>query len=106
MMVQPASKASSTTYLLMVSPLAVDLVPFAGHHHAVLGEKHIPLTQKELQLLGCFALFAGRRLNCEEIYRHACTIFSVLGYKLAVYIDTHGMAAGKGKGKCIHAAVF
>ena len=30
-----------------------------------------PLTQKELQLLGCFALFAGRRLSCEEIYRRA-----------------------------------
>ena len=26
---------------------------------------------KELQLLGCFALFAGQRLNADEIYHRA-----------------------------------
>ncbi len=38
---------------------------------ATLHGEHIPLTQKELQLLGCFVLFAGRRLSYEEIYRRA-----------------------------------
>lgn len=50
-----------------LSPLVVDFL--SGE--ASLDGVRIPLTQKELQLLGCFALFAGRRLSCEEIYRRA-----------------------------------
>ena len=50
-----------------LSPLVVDFL--SGE--ATLNGEHIPLTLKELQLLGCFALFAGRRLSCEEIYRRA-----------------------------------
>lgn len=50
-----------------LSPLIVDFL--SGE--ATLDGEHIPLTQKELQLLGCFALFAGRRLTFEEIYRRA-----------------------------------
>lgn len=48
-------------------PLTIDFL--SGE--ARLNGEHIPLTQKELQLLGCFALFAGRRLSFEEIYRRA-----------------------------------
>jgi DNA-binding response OmpR family regulator len=48
-------------------PLVIDFL--SGE--ATLEGKHIPLTQKELQLLGCFALFAGRRLSYDEIYRRA-----------------------------------
>lgn len=50
-----------------LSPLTIDFL--SGD--ATLGGERIPLTQKELQLLGCFALFAGRRLSVEEIYRRA-----------------------------------
>lgn len=46
-------------------PLSVDLL--AGE--AILNGEHIPLTQKELQLLSCFVLSAGRRLSCDEICR-------------------------------------
>lgn len=48
-------------------PLTVDFL--SGE--AALEGRRIPLTQKELQLLGCFALFAGRRLGYDEIYRRA-----------------------------------
>lgn len=48
-------------------PLTVDFL--AGE--ATLDGEFIPLTQKELQLLGCFALFAGQRLSYDEIYRRA-----------------------------------
>lgn len=48
-------------------PLTVDFL--SGE--AILEGKHILLTQKELQLLGYFALFAGRRLSTEDIYRSA-----------------------------------
>lgn len=48
-------------------PLTIDFL--SGE--ATLEGKQIPLTQKELQLLGCFALFAGRRLSYGEIYRRA-----------------------------------
>ena len=50
-----------------LAPLTVDFL--SGE--ATLNGERIPLTQKELQLLGCFALFAGRRLGCDEIYRRA-----------------------------------
>ncbi len=50
-----------------LSPLTIDFL--SGE--ATLNGERIPLTQKELQLLGCFALFAGRRLSYEEIYRRA-----------------------------------
>jgi DNA-binding response OmpR family regulator len=50
-----------------LAPLTVDFL--SGE--ATLDGERIPLTQKELQLLGCFALFAGRRLSLEEIYRRA-----------------------------------
>ncbi len=48
-------------------PLTIDFL--SGE--ASLEGAQIPLTQKELQLLGCFALFAGRRLSYDEIYRRA-----------------------------------
>ncbi|MBN7772265.1 response regulator transcription factor [Clostridium aminobutyricum] len=48
-------------------PLTVDFL--AGE--ATLDGICIPLTLKELQLLGCFALFAGQRLSFNEIYRRA-----------------------------------
>ncbi|OPX45057.1 sensory transduction protein regX3 [Ruminiclostridium hungatei] len=48
-------------------PLTVDFL--AGE--ATLDGNRIPLTLKELQLLGCFALFAGQRLSFNEIYRRA-----------------------------------
>lgn len=48
-------------------PLVIDLL--AGE--VTLEGERISLTQKEIQLLACFALFAGRRLSCEEIYHRA-----------------------------------
>lgn len=48
-------------------PLSIDFL--LGE--AILDNESIPLTQKELQLLGCFVLFAGRRLSCNEIYNLA-----------------------------------
>lgn len=48
-------------------PLTIDFL--SGE--ASVGSKRISLTQKELQLLGCFALFSGRRLSYDEIYRRA-----------------------------------
>lgn len=48
-------------------PLSIDLL--SGD--VVLEGRHISLTQKEIQLLSCFALFAGRRLSCAEISRRA-----------------------------------
>ncbi|HCX62106.1 MAG TPA: DNA-binding response regulator [Clostridiales bacterium] len=50
-----------------LAPLVID---FLSGEVTLDGER-ISLTQKELQLLGCFALFAGRRLSVEEIYRRA-----------------------------------
>ena len=50
-----------------LAPLVIDFL--SGE--ATLDGERISLTQKELQLLGCFALFAGRRLSVEEIYRRA-----------------------------------
>lgn len=48
-------------------PLVIDLL--SGE--VTLDGEHISLTQKEIQLLACFALFAGRRLSCEDIYQRA-----------------------------------
>lgn len=48
-------------------PLSLDLL--SGE--VLLDNQSISLTQKELQLLSCFVLFAGRRLSCEEIYRRS-----------------------------------
>lgn len=48
-------------------PLIIDLL--SGD--VTLDGKRISLTQKEIQLLTCFTLFAGRRLSCDEIYRRA-----------------------------------
>ncbi len=45
-------------------PLVIDLL--AGE--VTLNGEQILLTQKEIQLLACFALYAGRRLSCQEIY--------------------------------------
>lgn len=50
-----------------LSPLSIDFL--LGE--ATLDNERISLTQKELQLLGCFALFAGRRLSYDEIYSRA-----------------------------------
>ena len=51
-------------------PLSIDFL--LGE--AILDGKQIPLTKKELQLLGCFALFAGRRLSYDEIYSRAWAV--------------------------------
>lgn len=48
-------------------PLSLDLL--SGE--VVLDGCSVSLTQKELQLLSCFVLFAGRRLSCDEIYRRS-----------------------------------
>ncbi len=48
-------------------PLSVDFL--SGE--VSLNGRAVSLTKKELQLLGCFVLFAGRRLSCDEIYRRA-----------------------------------
>ena len=48
-------------------PLSIDLL---SGYVTLFGEK-IHLTQKELQLLSCFVLFAGQRLTCDEISRRA-----------------------------------
>lgn len=50
-----------------LAPLTID---FLSGEVTLDGER-IFLTQKEMQLLGCFALFAGRRLSLEKIYRQA-----------------------------------
>lgn len=52
---------------LELPPLSIDFL----QGEAILDNKHIPLTQKELQLLGCFVIFAGRRLSYDEVYRRA-----------------------------------
>lgn len=46
-------------------PLTIDLL--AGE--VTLMEERISLTPREIQLLACFTLYAGRRLRCDEIYR-------------------------------------
>lgn len=56
-----------TAGVIELPPLRIDFL--SGE--AVLDGKHIPLTLKELQLLGCFALFVGRRLTLDEIYCRA-----------------------------------
>jgi DNA-binding response OmpR family regulator len=48
-------------------PLSLDLLT----GEAILNGKNLYLTQKELQLLAYFVLFAGRRLSCNEIYQRA-----------------------------------
>ncbi len=48
-------------------PLEIDLL--SGE--AVLCGRQICFTQKELQLLSCFVLFAGQRLSSQEICRRA-----------------------------------
>lgn len=53
--------------IIELAPLSIDLL--SGE--VTLDGKNISLTQKKLQLLGCFVLFAGRRLSCDEIYRRA-----------------------------------
>ena len=53
--------------IIELSPLSIDLL--SGE--VTLDGKSITLTQKEIHLLGCFVLFAGRRLSCDEIYRRA-----------------------------------
>ncbi|MDD3504368.1 MAG: response regulator transcription factor, partial [Eubacteriales bacterium] len=50
-----------------LAPLSID---FLLGEATLCGEK-ISLTQKEMQLLGCFILFAGRRLTYNEIFRRA-----------------------------------
>lgn len=57
----------TTAGKIELAPLVIDFL--SGE--ATLDGERISLTQKELQLLGCFALFVGRRLTCEEIYRRA-----------------------------------
>lgn len=63
-------------------PLIID---FLSGDVTLDGERII-LTQKELQLLGYFALFAGRRLKCEEIYRSA---WGETSYSASGTIKTH-----------------
>lgn len=53
--------------IIELPPLTVDFL--AGE--AILDGERIALTLKELQLLGCFALFAGQRLSLTDIYHRA-----------------------------------
>lgn len=48
-------------------PLYIDLLT----RETILSGESILLTQKELQLLACFVIFAGRRLSCDDIYQRA-----------------------------------
>lgn len=60
-------RGNTAAGILELPPLTVDFL--AGE--AVLDGIHIALTLKELQLLGCFVLYAGQRLTCDEIYHRA-----------------------------------
>ncbi len=60
-------RGNTAAGILELPPLTVDFL--AGE--AVLDGAHTALTLKELQLLGCFVLYAGQRLTFEEIYRRA-----------------------------------
>ena len=48
-------------------PLYIDFLT----GEAKLSGESMHLTQKELQLLSCFMLNIGKRLSCDEIFRHA-----------------------------------
>lgn len=50
-----------------LSPLSIDFLT----GETMLDGKRISLTQKEIQLLGCFVLSVGRRLTCDELYKRA-----------------------------------
>lgn len=60
-------RGNPTAGIIELPPLMVDFL--AGE--AVLDGSHIALTLKELQLLGCFVIYAGQRLTFDEIYRRA-----------------------------------
>ncbi|HWS29945.1 MAG TPA: response regulator transcription factor [Clostridia bacterium] len=53
--------------IIELAPLTIDLL--SGD--VILNGERILLTQKEIQLLSCFVLFAGRRLSCADLYRRA-----------------------------------
>jgi len=48
-------------------PLSIDILT----GEVKLSGESIRLTQKELQLLSCFVLYAGQRLDCDEIFHRA-----------------------------------
>ncbi|MEA4926016.1 MAG: response regulator transcription factor [Syntrophomonadaceae bacterium] len=60
-------RGNTAAGILELPPLTVDFL--AGE--AVLDGIHTALTLKELQLLGCFVIYAGQRLTFEKIYRRA-----------------------------------
>lgn len=64
---QLSRRGNTSAGILELPPLTVDFL--AGE--AVLDGVHTALTLKELQLLGCFVIYAGQRLTFEEIYRRA-----------------------------------
>jgi len=56
-----------TTGKIELPPLSVDLLT----GEVKLSGESVRLTQKELQLLSCFILYAGQRLDCDEIFHRA-----------------------------------
>ena len=94
-------------------PLSIDYLM----GEAILDGERIPLTQKELQLLGCFVLFAGRRLSYDEIYSRAwgesspCASHTVavhvanLRKKLGAYGEGWFELSNSGKGEYIFSKV-
>ena len=57
----------ATAGKIELPPLFIDLLT----GEVILSGESIHLTQKELQLLSYFALKAGKRLGCDEIFRQA-----------------------------------
>ena len=57
----------ATAGKIELPPLFIDLLT----GEVKLSGENIHLTQKEIQLLSCFILYAGQRLDCDEIYRRA-----------------------------------
>ena len=60
-------RGNTAAGILELPPLTVDFL--SGE--AVLDGVRTALTQKELQLLGCFVIYAGQRLTFEDIYSRA-----------------------------------
>jgi len=57
----------TTAGKIELPPLSIDLLT----GEVKLSGESIRLTQKELQLLSCFILYAGQRLDCDEIFHRA-----------------------------------
>jgi DNA-binding response OmpR family regulator len=69
---------------IKMPPLYIDL----SNGEVILSGERINLTKKEFQLLSYFALNAGQRLGCEEIFRHAWGDVTVSPNTIAVHITS------------------